>query len=173
MKKNKIKYIALFIVALFVRLLPFRAPNLEPIMAIQMPFAKAYGGIYSFFFGFLSIVVYDYFTSGFGVWTWISAFAYGFVGLGATLYFKNRSGWKSYATYAFFATIAFDALTGLTLGPIFFDQPFMLALIGQIPFTAIHLLSNVSFAIVLSPMIARWIEQDEMVKIVVPEVVRV
>ena len=169
MKKNPVKYITLFIVALIVRLLPFRAPNLEPIMAIQMPFAKVYGGLYAFMFGFMSIAVYDALTSGIGIWTWIAAFAYGFVGLGARIYLKNRSSWKNYAIYALIGTIFFDALTGLTLGPIFFGQTFAVALLGQIPFTIIHLLSNISFAIVLSPMIAKWIEKSESVSVSIPK----
>lgn len=173
MKKNPIKIISLFTVGLLVRLLPFRAPNLEPIMAMLMPTARKYGSIYAFLFGFLSIALYDSMTAGFGVWTLIAGLAYGLVGIGASLYFKNRTGWKNYVKYAFVATIAFDALTGLTMGPIFFGQPFIAALIGQIPFTAIHLLSNVSFAIVLSPMIERWVMKEDRVLVNVPEVARV
>jgi uncharacterized membrane protein len=173
MKKNSVKYITLFIVALIVRLLPFRAPNLEPIIAIQMPFAKVYGGLYAFMFGFMSIAIYDALTSGIGIWTWITAFAYGLIGLGARIYLKNGSNWKNYAIYALIGTISFDALTGLTLGPLFFGQTFTVALLGQIPFTVIHLLGNVSFAIVLSPVIARWIEKSESVSVGVSEVVRV
>lgn len=143
-------------------------------MSMQMPLAKMYGGLSAFVFGFMSIAVYDSFTAGLGVWTWISAVAYGLVGLGARTYLKNRSSnWKNYAIYAIIGTISFDALTGLTLGPIFFGQAFIMALLGQIPFTAIHLLGNVSFAIVLSPVIAKWIERSESVSVAVPETVRV
>lgn len=173
MKKNYFKYITLFIVALVVRLLPFRAPNVEPIMAMQMPLAKVYGSLQAFIFGFMSIVIYDQFTAGLGVWTWIAAFAYGLVGIGSSLYFKNRSSsWKNYALYAVVGTIAFDAVTGLTLGPLFFGQSFTVALIGQIPFTVLHLLSNVSFAIVLSPIIARWVVSSKAVTIPVIGAVR-
>ncbi len=161
MKKNWIKYTIAFLLTLVVRLLPFRAPNLEPIMATQMPFAKKYGLISAFIFGALSITIYDSLTAGIGVWTLITALAYGLVGVGASFYFQNRSGWKSYAKYAIFATLLYDAVTGLTLGPLLFGQSFMGAFVGQIPFTAIHLLGNVSFAIVLSPVIERWIVKEE------------
>lgn len=160
MNKNWSKYILGFLGVLFIRLIPFRAPNIEPILAAQMPFARKYGHLASFLFGFLSIVVYDLLTSGIGSWTMITAFAYGFLGLGASYFFKNRSGWKNYAIYAVIGTILYDAVTGLTVGPIFFDQPFMAALIGQIPFTALHLLGNVSFAIILSPVIEMWINKE-------------
>ena len=155
--KNWVKYIFAFFGVLLIRLMPFRAPNVEPIMTIIMPFSKIYGGIMSFAFGFLSIVIYDSITSGVGIWTLVTALSYGFLGLGAQYYFKNRSGWKNYASYAVIATIFYDAITGLTIGPLFFHQSFMISLVGQIPFTILHLLGNVSFAIVLSPVIERWL----------------
>ncbi len=160
MNKNWFKYILGFVGVLLIRLIPFRAPNIEPILAAQMPFARKYGSLASFSFGFLSIIVYDLLTSGVGSWTMVTALAYGFLGLGASYFFKNRSGWKNYAIYAVMGTILYDAVTGLTVGPIFFDQPFIAALIGQIPFTALHLLGNVSFAIILSPVIEMWVSKE-------------
>jgi len=159
--KKQFKYILAFLSVFLFRLMPFRAPNVEPVMAVIMPFGKIYGALMAFIFGFLSIVLFDSVTSGFGIWTLITALAYGVLGLGTSLYFKKRSGWKNYAVYAFVATIIYDAITGLTIGPLFFHQSFMVSLIGQIPFTILHLLGNVSFAIVLSPMIERWAMKSE------------
>lgn len=159
--KNWLKYTIVFISALAFRMIPFRAPNVEPIMALIMPFGKVFGGFMAFIFGFLSIAIYDSITSGLGIWTLITALAYGFLGLGAQYFFKNRSGWKSYASYAIIATIFYDAITGLTIGPLFFHQSFMVSLVGQIPFTFLHLLGNVSFAIILSPVIERWAKKSE------------
>lgn len=160
--KNWIKYTITFVSVMVFRLMPFRAPNLEPIMATIMPMGKTYGKLMAFAFGFLSITLYDAVTSGFGIWTLITALAYGFVGLGAQYYFKNRSGWKSYASYAVIATIIYDAVTGLTIGPLFFHQSFIVSLTGQIPFTILHLLGNVSFAIVLTPSIERWFAKSDV-----------
>lgn len=157
---KSLKYITTFSFVLLFRLLPFRAPNVEPVMATIMPIGKTGGYLMSFSFGFFSIFFFDLFTSGIGVWTIITAFSYGFVGLFAKYYFKNRSGWKSYAKYAFVSTIVYDIVTGLSVGPLFFGQSFMMALMGQIPFTILHLIGNVSFAIVLSPVIERWILSD-------------
>lgn len=158
-----------------IRLMPFRAPNIEPIMASIMPIGKIYGKITAFSFGFLSIVLFDSVTSGFGIWTLITAIVYGMIGLGAQYFFKNRSGWKNYATYAVLATILYDAVTGLTIGPLFFHQSFIVSLIGQIPFTIFHLLGNVSFAIVLSPAIEKWMIKEEAIvpKLAVKKVIRV
>lgn len=155
--KNKFKYIIAFLIVFLVRLLPFRAPNVEPVMTVLMPLGKSYGKIMAFLFGFLSIVIFDSITSGIGIWTLVTAIAYGILGIGASYFLKKRSGWKSYAQYAVIATIFYDAVTGLTIGPIFFNQPFMLSLVGQIPFTILHLLGNVSFAIVLAPVIEKWL----------------
>ena len=160
--KNWIKYTITFVSVMVFRLMPFRAPNVEPIMATIMPLGKVYGGIMSFIFGFLSIVLYDSVTSGFGVWTLVTAFAYGTLGAGATYFFKNRSGWKNYAVYAVVATIFYDAITGLTIGPLFFHQSFIVSFLGQIPFTILHLIGNVSFAIVLSPVIEKWMTTEDV-----------
>ena len=160
--KNWFKYIVIFLSAFVIRLLPFRAPNVEPIMATIMPLGKTYGKFMAFAFGFMSIVLFDSVTSGIGIWTLVTALAYGLLGLGASYFFQKRSGWKSYASYAIIATIFYDAITGLTIGPLFFHQSFTVSLIGQIPFTALHLLGNVSFAIVLSPMIEKWLMKSEV-----------
>lgn len=173
MKKNWLKYTIAFVSVLIFRLVPFRAPNLEPIMAVIMPLGKIYGGIMSFIFGVLSIMIYDSITSGIGIWTIVTAITYGLVGYFSFWYFKNRSGWKSYASYAFIMTIIYDALTGLTLGPLFFEQSFMTALVGQIPFTILHLLGNVFFAIVLSPVIERWLVKESKKVVSVKKVVLV
>ena len=164
--KKWIKYIITFVSVIAFRLIPFRAPNVEPIMATIMPLGKTYSKFMIFIFGFFGIVIFDSLTSGLGIWTLVTALAYGFLGLGASYYFKNRSGWKSYASYAIVATLVYDALTGLTIGPLFFHQSFFVSLVGQIPFTFLHLLGNVSFAIVLSPAIERWLVKEERNRIV-------
>jgi hypothetical protein len=173
--KKWFKYTIAFLTVLAIRLVPFRAPNLEPIMAFAMPMGKKYGAMMSFAFGSLSIAIYDAITSGWGIWTLITALSYGLVGLGSYFYFKNRLGWKSYASYAVIATIVYDIITGLTIGPLFFHQSFMVSLIGQIPFTLMHLLGNVSFAIILSPVIEKWMikESASVSRIVVREAVRI
>ena len=160
--RNWTKYILAFLSILVFRLIPFRAPNVEPIMSAIMPIGKTYGPVMSLFFAAFSILLYDMITSGIGIWTFFTAMTYGIIGLCSYYYFKKRSGWKHYGAYAAAATIAFDAITGLIPGPVFFGQPFMGALIGQIPFTLMHLVSNVSFAILLSPVLEKWfVKQHE------------
>lgn len=156
--KNYFKLSLKFFIGLFlcllVRLIPFRAPNVEPILATTMPISRAYGVVAGFSFAALSILLFDIITRTLGLHTFFTVFAYGMLGLLSAYYFKkNRDNKWSYVRFAIFGTLFYDALTGLTVGPIFFHQSFIQSLIGQIPFTAFHLLGNVTFALILSPAI--------------------
>lgn len=148
------------------RLIPFRPPNFEPMLATMMPFSKRYGYAGSFLFGFLGIVLFDAVTSGWGAWTWVTALAYGALGVAARFFFKNRAASVgNFLGFGIVGTILYDAATGLTIGPIFQGQPFMVALAGQIPFTLMHLLGTVVFATLLSPAIYRWVVQNERLEL--------
>jgi uncharacterized membrane protein len=139
---------------LIFRALPFRPANIEPLLATQMPYAKLYGPWSGFIFGSVSILLFDFVTQKIGIWTIITMFAYGFLGVGASYFFKKYAqSTRNYIRFAIIATILYDAFTGLTIGPLFFHQTFMQALIGQIPFTILHLIGNVAFAVTLSPAI--------------------
>lgn len=164
MKKLSIKALIGWLICLVWRLLPGRAPNLEPILALQMPYAKRYGGLAAFVFGFLSILMYDILTAKVGVWTWITAFVYALLGPLASWYFatKKASSWN-FIRFSVLATIFYDAATGLTIGPMFNNQPFIGALIGQIPFSILHLMGNVVLAAVLSPLVYKWIALEKEV----------
>ena len=159
-KKNWLKFGLVFAVCLLFRLLPFRPPNIEPLLTAEMPISQVYGPYFGFLFGFFSIFIYDLLTSGIGSWTWVTAVTYGIIAFGAAHFFKNRKGTVgNYAIFAVLSTLFFDAATGLTVGPLFFNQPFLVAVTGQIPFTLMHLLGNVSFAVVLSPALHAWISE--------------
>ena len=161
-RTNWFKFILGFVVCLLIRLIPFRPPNIEPLLATQMPFSKAYGGFAGFTFAFLSIVLFDLISGKVGIWTFITAIAYGLLGLWAGKYFQYRSNKPlQYVGFAVIATIIYDAVTGLSVGPLFFHQPFMEALIGQIPFTGMHLLGNILFAAVLSPLLYTYVITNE------------
>lgn len=153
-----------FVLCLVFRLVPVRPPNIEPLLATQMPFSKAYGPVVGFSFAFLSIVLFDIITAKVGVWTLITAFAYGVLGIWSVLFFKKREMKRTnYVKFAIIGTLFFDAVTGLTIGPLFFNQTFMQSLIGQIPFTIMHLIGNVTFAYVMSPLIYTYISTNKSV----------
>ena len=146
-------------------MVPFRPPNVEPILGIQMPFSKAYGYTPAFLFAFSNIVLFDLLVNKFGVWTLITSLAYGFLGIWSSRYFKNReSSQLNYLKFSIMATLAYDAVTGLSVGPLLFGQPFMAAVIGQIPFTLLHLLGNCSFAVLASPLIYRYAVSNRRVE---------
>ena len=157
-----LKFVIGWSVVFLFRLIPFRPPNVEPLLATLMPFSKRFGPVGSFFFGFFGIVLFDAVTSGWGVWTLVTAFSYGALGPAAYYFFKRReASVKNFVSFGVAGTIAYDAATGLTIGPLFTGQPFMVALAGQIPFTLLHLAGTVVFATLLSPALYRWVVQNE------------
>lgn len=161
-KTSWIRFSVGWILCFLVRLLPFRPPNIEPVLAFQMPFAKNFGYLPGFVFAFFNIILYDLLTAGLGPWTFITAVAYGLIGIWAARFFRRRTGTRiQYASFAIWSTLFYDAATGLTLGPIFFGQSFLAALVGQVPFTALHLLGNVGFALILSPLVDKWLSAPE------------
>ncbi len=162
--KNKLKTFTIFLGCLVFRLIPLRAPNVEPIMASLMPVSRKFGALFGFLFGFLSIFVYDAVTH-FGSWTWITGITYGLLGTASYFYFKKReSSISDFALFAFFATIVYDAITGVLFAPLF-GQSMWNAFILQIPFTALHLAGNIGFALTLSPLINKWLLSEEFFSI--------
>ena len=161
-KTSWLKFIIGWIVVFVIRLIPFRPPNVEPVLGTMMPFSKRYGLIGGFVFGFLSIALFDVATGKVGIWTLITAVAYGLLGVGSGFFFKRRdSSMWNYLQFAIIGTIAYDVATGLTIGPIFYGQPFTDALVGQISFTLLHLLGNAVIAVGVSPLIYRWVVVNE------------
>lgn len=156
-----IKFVIGWTAVFLFRLIPFRPPNFEPMLSVVMPFSKRYGPIGSFLFGFLGIVLYDAVTSGWGNWTWVTALCYGALGIAAHFYFKNRdASVRNFLIFGVPGTIAYDAITML-IGPVFGNQPLAVAITGQIPFTLMHLLGTITFAVLLSPVLYRWVVQNE------------
>lgn len=144
-----------FIGCFLFRLIPLRAPNLEPIMASIMPLGRKYGATVAFLFGFFSMFLYDAVTY-FGPWTWVGAITYGTIGAVSALYFqKAKASILNFAIFAFFATIFFDLITGVLFH--FPGQSMLNALILQIPFTILHLAGNIGFALTLSPLLNKWL----------------
>lgn len=137
-------------------------PNIEPILATAMPISRIHGYIFTFSFAVLSILSFDLITGTLGMQTLFTTLSYGLVGIFSVKYFssfaENKSiGALQYARFAVFSTLFYDTMTGLTAGPLFFNQTFTEALVGQIPFTIFHLIGNVMFAVILSPAIYHFL----------------
>ncbi len=164
MRAAWIKYVIIFAGVFLFRLLPFRAPNVEPVLASLMPLSKRFGALSSALFAVLSIVLYDAVTSGFGIWTAVTALAYGAIGIASYLYFRNREATRgNFVRFTIVSILFYDAVTGLTVGPIAFHQPLASALVGQIPFTILHLLGSIVFAALVSPALYRWLARSPVV----------
>ena len=138
------------------RLVPFRPPNVEPVLATMMPFGKRMGPIVGLLFGALSMVIYDLCTSGFTQWTVVTAVTYGFIGAVAAVALHDRKGIVAYGIFAVVATLFYDAITGVVAGALLFGMSWKDGFVGQIPFTINHLIGNVILAIALSPVV-EWI----------------
>ena len=125
-KKNWLKYAVLFVASFFVRLIPFRAPNIEPILSIGMPISKKFGALASFSFAFFSIILYDITTKTLGVWSIWTSIIYGLVCLGSTIYFSKKEAKRiEFVKFAILGTLFYDIITGLAIGPIIFHQNFI------------------------------------------------
>ena len=158
---GSLKFLIGWTAVFLFRLIPFRPPNFEPMLATVMPFSKRFGVVGSFLFGFLGIALFDAVTSGWGIWTLVTAISYGAVGIGAHYFFRSREATvANFLLFGIPATILYDAVTML-IGPLFDHQSFSLALSGQIPFTIMHLLGTVTFSVILSPALYRWVIANE------------
>ncbi|MFA6295276.1 MAG: DUF6580 family putative transport protein [Candidatus Paceibacterota bacterium] len=148
------KYIAGFVAVLIFRLIsPFMGLwNISPLMSTELAGSKAYGPWTGGLYGALSIILVDILMGKIGSWTIITSICYGIVGVWGAYFLKNRqaSAWN-FVTASIVGTLFFDLVTGVFMGPILFGQPWISALVGQIPFTARHLVGNVFFASVLAP----------------------
>jgi uncharacterized membrane protein len=165
-----LKFLIGWVAVFLFRLIPFRPPNFEPMLATVMPFSKRYGVLGSFLFGFLGIVLFDAVTSGWGMWTLVTALCYGTLGIAAHYFFKNREATVSnFLLFGIPGTIAYDAVTML-IGPIFTHQSLSLALTGQVPFTIMHLLGAVTFSALLSPVLYRWVIRNDAFEFSTPRV---
>jgi hypothetical protein len=161
-----IKLVSCWIGVFLIRLIPFRPPNFEPMLATAMPLSKRFGAITSFLFSFFGIVLFDAVTSGIGMWTVETSLTYGIIGVASYFFFKNRKASRTnFLVFGVIGTLFYDAITGLTIGPLFFHQSFMVALIGQIPFTALHLLGTVAFTLAFSTFLYKWVVPNEYLRI--------
>jgi uncharacterized membrane protein YbaN (DUF454 family) len=71
----------------------------------------------------------------------------------------------SYVKASVVSILYFDAVTGLTIGPLFFGQTFMGSLLGQIPFTIMHLAGAITFSAILSPIFEKWVMNNKYLEL--------
>jgi hypothetical protein len=158
---DSIKFLAGLAFASLFRLVPMPLPNLEPIMATALPFAKRMGPLAGMLFAFAALVSWDFISGRLGLWTLYTGIAYAAVGYCAGKFFAERKmGLRNRVGFAVAATVFYDAVTALAFGWQF-GQPLAVTLMGQIPFTAYHLLGNAAAVAVLTPVIDAAIVENK------------
>ena len=162
--KNLIKYLIGLFTVIVLRLVP-HPPNVEPIMATMMPFAKRWGKLAGLFFTLLAILSFDILTGTLGVWSIMTAGTYALLGIAAGIYFKNKENKvRYYVGFSVVGTLVYDAITGIGTGMLFFKQSFMLTFMGQIPFTLYHLAGNIALAAIVSPLLYKWVLENKQLE---------
>ncbi len=152
---------SLIVTVLFRLLKGFALPNFNPIMGVAMPFAKHRGPVYGFAFTTLSMLIFDKMSGMTHSLSIFNALTYGFIGLAAGTFFKNRNfGWKNRLGFTVVGTIVYDALTGIVAPVLMSFDTLEKAFAGQILFTGYHLLGNAIFALVVSPLLYTYLMQN-------------
>ncbi len=141
-------------------------PNNDPIMAVMFPCAKR-GRLPAVAFPVMAMVLFDVLSRRLGVWTAVTATTYGLLGLGFSLAYSalsargRRVGAATYLASGVVGVLVFDFITGPVMSSLLFRMSFADALVGQIPFTAKHLLSVSGYALVVSPALEATLRQIE------------
>jgi hypothetical protein len=134
-------------------------PNGDPIMGCMLPFSKQGNWWQGALFALLAMVSFDIITMKLGIWTVATALTY--AGLGIMFHFAYRRIGKvklrHYLGSGIAGVLIFDFVTGILLGPAMFGMSYAQAIVGQIPFTAMHLLTVTFFVLLLTPLIDRAI----------------
>ncbi|MDR3646485.1 MAG: hypothetical protein P4L22_03015 [Candidatus Babeliales bacterium] len=132
------------LLCLLLRALLINLPNIEPVSSLLLCLGKRFNYIELFLFGFLNILFFDVITFKFGIWTIFTALTYALIAVGTYLV-KTRK--VHFLKYSIISTLVYDIITGLIMGPILFEQDFIQALVGQIPFTIYHIIGNLVLTI--------------------------
>lgn len=138
------------------RLLRF-IPNNDPIMGCMLPFCREGKWWNSALFAFLTMVSFDIVTAKVGIWTLVTAGTYAAIGILFYWYYRGKAkiGIKTYLGSGIAGVLLFDFITGPIMSSWMFGMTFMEALVGQIPFTILHLISVSAFVLILTPLLDR------------------
>jgi energy-coupling factor transport system substrate-specific component len=131
-------------------------PSAEPITFFALLGGWLFGRKKGFFIGFSSLLASNFFVfGGQGPWSLFQAIGFGIAGfLGG--FMRKKSSYAGAITVAIFATLAFELVMNVSSLFIF---PFgLMVFLTALPFTLMHLGSNIAFALAL-PKAKRWIDE--------------
>ncbi|MFH1751056.1 MAG: hypothetical protein ABH863_05230 [Candidatus Micrarchaeota archaeon] len=165
MSMNPLKFAFGLGIVSIIRLIPMPLPNIEPIMATMMPFARKYGRLAGLLFASLALLSFDFISGRLGIWSIYTAATYGAIGFIAGKYFssKNKQKMKYYLGFGIVGTVFYDAVTALLFGWQF-GQPLAMTLAGQIPFTVYHLLGTIAFTAILTPLLNKYVVDNPLLE---------
>lgn len=149
-------------ICLLTRLLPFRPLQTSLILAMQMPMSRQWGCSVGFVFGFINMVSFDLITGHVGWWTLTTAISYGALAYLTRICINTTSATR-YLYAALVATLGYDILTGIILGPWLFGQSLFVTCMGQIPFTIMHLIANATFSSLLGTYLETVMQKEVVV----------
>jgi len=134
-------------------------PNNDPIMGCMLPFSRQDRWWHASLFAFATMVSFDFVTMKVGIWTLVTGLTYAGLGLLFHRLYKKigKVKMKHYLGSGIIGVLIFDFVTGILFGPAMFGMSFMQALIGQIPFTIMHLITVSAFILILTPVLDRAI----------------
>ncbi|MBT4855659.1 hypothetical protein HOM50_01685 [bacterium] len=126
---------------------------LDPFPGVFLLINRQLKGVNGFLFIASQFFCFDYLTNTLGIWTLLIAIAYGTIEFGLNHYVKQHhyTIWNG-LLYTAIAVLSFDCI-GMAIGPLFFQQPILSAVLGQIPFTLEHLVRASIFTTALNMLI--------------------
>ncbi len=133
-------------------------PNIELLMPFVLCAGLVFGPVSGFFVGCLARFAYDVYMAFVGPWSLYTAPSYGVVGLLAgVLGMRGKKYSRTEMTLiAAMLTIVYDLLTMLGFS-LQFGMPLWAAVLGQIPFTMLHLAGNCTFVFLICPRLVSFV----------------
>ncbi len=146
LKNKSLKYISFWLLSASFCLLfkySLNLPgNIDLIWGIQLLLAQIFGPIALGLWSATTILGGDLLADNWGTWSIVTSISYFLVSCltSALVKTKNYSFINS-LIFTVLVTIFYDLLTAST-GPLFFEQAWLVMLIGQVPFSLVHMVSN-------------------------------
>lgn len=164
-----IKWLISLFVCLGLRFLPYRPPNVEPVLAFTLPVAGVSSVWGTGLFSAANIVLFDILSGSVGSWTVIAALSYGLVGVAAAFYARAKRSLLSQVGFTVVATLAYDFVTGVVASSRLFNMSFAESFRGQIPFTMNHLVGSIFLVLAVVPLLSAWFAYDGLFGLQMPK----
>jgi hypothetical protein len=128
-------------------------PNNDPVMGFMLPQTRK-SAWKAALFAFTTMVIFDIITMKVGVWTLVTALTYAALAVGFSLFFKKIKTTKitHYLSASVIGILLFDLITGPIMSSVMFSQSLLITTLGQIPFTFYHLISGVTWVVIIAPV---------------------